>query len=74
VFGTLFGVLVTGLIQMLIQFNGELSSWWTRIAVGALTLIFIGVQSLFASSRKRRTINNQTASDSVVTPSVSPAP
>jgi len=54
VFGTLFGVLVTGLIQMLIQFNGELSSWWTRIAVGALTLIFIGVQSLFTSSRKKR--------------------
>lgn len=54
VFGTLFGVLVTGLIQMLIQFNGELSSWWTRIAVGALTLIFIGVQSLFTSNRKRR--------------------
>ncbi|MCA9872331.1 MAG: sugar ABC transporter permease YjfF [Anaerolineales bacterium] len=54
VFGTLFGVLVTGLIQMLIQFNGELSSWWTRIAVGALTLIFIGVQSLFTSRRKKR--------------------
>ncbi len=54
VFGTLFGVLVTGLIQMLIQFNGELSSWWTRIAVGGLTLIFIGVQSLFTSSRKKR--------------------
>lgn len=54
VFGTLFGVLVTGLIQMLIQFNGELSSWWTRIAVGALTLIFIGVQSLFAESKKKR--------------------
>ena len=57
VFGTLFGVLVTGLIQMLIQFNGELSSWWTRIAVGALTLIFIGVQSYFAYRREGRTLN-----------------
>ncbi|MCJ7530967.1 MAG: hypothetical protein MUO64_08040, partial [Anaerolineales bacterium] len=28
VFGTLFGVLITGLIQTLIQFNGTLSSWW----------------------------------------------
>lgn len=55
VFGTLFGVLVTGLIQMLIQFNGELSSWWTRIAVGALTLIFITVQSYFAHRREGRT-------------------
>jgi cbb3-type cytochrome oxidase subunit 3 len=42
---------------MLIQFNGELSSWWTRIAVGALTLIFIGVQSYFAYRREGRTLN-----------------
>jgi len=61
VFGTLFGVLVTGLIQMLIQFNGNLSSWWTRIAVGALTLIFIGVQSLFSSSRKKLQAKTRTA-------------
>lgn len=53
VFGTMFGVLVNGLIQVLIQFNGQLSSWWTRIAVGVLTLIFIGVQSAFSSARKR---------------------
>lgn len=56
VFGTLFGVLVAGLIQMLIQFNGELSSWWTRIAVGALTLIFIAVQSYFTYGRKRQVV------------------
>lgn len=61
VFGTLFGVLVTGLIQMLIQFNGELSSWWTRIAVGALTLIFITVQSYFANRRKVRSVSMATA-------------
>jgi hypothetical protein len=54
VFGTLFGVLVIGLIQMLIMFNGELSSWWTRIAIGLLTLLFIGVQSAFAASARRR--------------------
>jgi len=53
VFGTLFGVLITGLIQFLIQFNGKLSSWWTSIAIGLLTLIFIGVQSLL-SARKIR--------------------
>lgn len=54
VFGTLFGVLITGLIQVLIMFNGELSSWWTRIAIGLLTLIFIGVQSAFAASGQKR--------------------
>jgi simple sugar transport system permease protein len=46
VFGTLFGVLHYRLTQALIQFNGQLSSWWTTIVVGALMLIFIGVQSL----------------------------
>lgn len=56
VFGTLFGVLITGLIQVLIMFNGELSSWWTRIAIGLLTLIFIGVQSVFAARGQRRKI------------------
>ena len=63
-FGTLFGVLVTGLIQMIIQFNGELSSWWTRIAVGALTLIFITVQSYFAHRREGRTLVMATPSES----------
>ena len=26
---------------------GSLSSWWTRIVIGILMLIFIGIQSLF---------------------------
>jgi ribose/xylose/arabinose/galactoside ABC-type transport system permease subunit len=72
VFGTLFGVLVTGLIQMLIQFNGELSSWWTRIAVGALTLIFIGVQSYFAYRREGRSLDISAASGSKETLQVPP--
>jgi galactofuranose transport system permease protein len=54
VFGTLFGVLITGLIQALILFNGKLSSWWTSIAVGVLMLVFIGVQSLLAARKSRR--------------------
>jgi ribose/xylose/arabinose/galactoside ABC-type transport system permease subunit len=54
VFGTLFGVLINGLIQVLIMFNGELSSWWTRIVIGALTLVFILVQSWIASYKKRQ--------------------
>jgi ribose/xylose/arabinose/galactoside ABC-type transport system permease subunit len=54
VFGTLFGVLITGVIQTLIQFNGKLSSWWTNIAVGLLTLAFIGIQSLLAARKTRQ--------------------
>ncbi len=52
VVGTLFGVLINGTIVSLLQFNGTLSSWWTRIGVGALTLVFIGIQSLFYVRRK----------------------
>ena len=54
VFGTLFGVLTTALIQTLIQFNGKLSSWWTSIAIGVLTLFFIGVQSLLVNLNARQ--------------------
>jgi simple sugar transport system permease protein len=52
VIGTLFGVLIEGTIISILQYNGTLSSWWTRIGVGVLTLIFIGVQSLFYVRRK----------------------
>jgi hypothetical protein len=51
VFGTLFGVMVLGVTQVLIQFNGSLSSWWTRIVIGLLMLAFIGVQSLIAARK-----------------------
>jgi galactofuranose transport system permease protein len=54
VIGTLFGVLIHGTIVSILQFNGTLSSWWTRIGVGLLTLIAIGIQSVFYIRRKRK--------------------
>ena len=54
VFGTLFGVLVLAVTQVLIQFIGSLSSWWTRIVIGVLTLIFIGVQTILANRKETR--------------------
>ena len=53
IIGTLFGVLIHGTIVSVLQFNGTLSSWWTRIGVGVLTLIAIGIQSLFSIRQKR---------------------
>jgi len=52
VIGTLFGVLINGTIVSILQFNGTLSSWWTRIGVGLLTLVAIGLQSLFYIRQK----------------------
>jgi ribose/xylose/arabinose/galactoside ABC-type transport system permease subunit len=41
-------VLVLGTIQTLIAFDGTLSSWWTKIAIGGLLLLFCLVQRLIA--------------------------
>lgn len=49
--GTFIGVLVLGLIQTLIAFDGTLSSWWTRIVIGALLLAFCLLQRLLVSRR-----------------------
>ncbi len=46
VFGSLFGVLIQGLIQTYINFDGTLSSWWTKIIIGILLFSFIGLQKL----------------------------
>lgn len=43
-FGTLVGVLTMGLIQTYIVFDGTLSSWWTKIVIGALLMMFILLQ------------------------------
>jgi simple sugar transport system permease protein len=52
IFGTLFGVLINGVIQTLIMFQGTLSSWWTKIAIAVLLCIFIVLQSLITSRKK----------------------
>jgi simple sugar transport system permease protein len=51
--GTLFGVLILGIIQTLIAFDGTLSTWWTRIVVGALLLLFCLLQRLFEGRSRR---------------------
>ncbi|MCZ0960267.1 galactofuranose ABC transporter, permease protein YjfF [Paracoccus benzoatiresistens] len=43
-FGTFVGVLTMGLIQTYIVFDGSLSSWWTKIVIGILLLVFILLQ------------------------------
>lgn len=49
--GTLFGVLILGIIQTLIMFDGTLSSWWTRIVIGALLLLFCLLQRVFEARK-----------------------
>jgi galactofuranose transport system permease protein len=51
--GTAMGVLILGLIQTLITFQGNLNTWWTRIVVGILVLIFILLQNVITSASRK---------------------
>ncbi|GMA98462.1 galactofuranose ABC transporter, permease protein YjfF [Pelosinus sp. IPA-1] len=51
--GTVFGVLIQGVIQTLIMFQGTLSSWWTKIAIAFLLCIFIVLQRVIIARKER---------------------
>ncbi|HUU11101.1 MAG TPA: galactofuranose ABC transporter, permease protein YjfF [Phycisphaerae bacterium] len=51
--GTGMGVLILGLIQTIINFQGNLNTWWTKIVVGLLVLVFILLQNVVAAASGR---------------------
>jgi simple sugar transport system permease protein len=51
--GTVIGVLILGIIQTLVIFNGSLSSWWTRIVIGILLFLFVLSQRLIESRAEK---------------------
>ena len=55
VFGTLVGIFILGIIQTIITFEGTLSSWWSRIVIGALLLSFVGLQRIVTVAVRRPT-------------------
>lgn len=52
--GSVFGVGILGTIQVLITFDGTLSSWWTRIVIGALLCVFCVLQRVIERHATRR--------------------
>ena len=55
--GTFIGVMLQGLVQTYIVFDGSLSSWWTKIVIGALLFMFILLQRLvFSASTPSRKV------------------
>ena len=55
--GTFIGVMLQGLVQTYIVFDGTLSSWWTKIVIGALLFMFILLQRLvFSASTPTRKV------------------
>jgi len=57
--GTLVGVLILGLIQTIITFQGNLSSWWTKIVIGILIFIFILLQTYVSRTQVSRKLDNE---------------
>jgi simple sugar transport system permease protein len=55
VLGSLLGVLVLGTIQTILSFEGTLSSWWSRIVIGLLLLVFVVLQRVLARRSAGRT-------------------
>ncbi|MEP7289527.1 MAG: galactofuranose ABC transporter, permease protein YjfF [Chloroflexota bacterium] len=47
--GTLIGIMIQGVIQTYITFDGSLNSWWTRIIIGFLLFVFIGLQKILSN-------------------------
>ena len=52
--GTFVGVLLMGLVQTYIIFDGTLSSWWTKIVIGVLLFMFILLQRLVFRAQSKR--------------------
>lgn len=55
--GTFIGVMLQGLVQVYIIFDGSLSSWWTKIVIGFLLFVFILMQRLLFSAASPRRID-----------------
>lgn len=55
ILGSFLGVMILGIIQTAITFQGTLSSWWTKIVIGVLLLAFILLQKVIERSARRKT-------------------
>jgi len=53
VLGSLLGVLVLGTVQTIISFQGDLSTWWVKIVIGLLLLVFVVLQRVLAVGPRR---------------------
>lgn len=49
--GTFIGIMIQGVIQTYVNFDGTLNSWWTKIVIGLLLLFFIALQKFLTTYR-----------------------
>ncbi len=57
--GTMFGVLLKSVIPALITFNGNLLSWWGKIATGGLLALFIVIQRIVVTASDRNAVKDR---------------
>ncbi|MGX7708714.1 galactofuranose ABC transporter, permease protein YjfF [Methylobacterium sp. Gmos1] len=70
--GTFLGVMIQALIGTYITFDGTLSSWWAKIATGALLFVFIALQQgLSVVARRARRPGRDTARTAPAPPPLS---
>lgn len=54
IIGGVFGVLIKGIIESLVTFNGSFSSWWARIIIALFLCMFIVIQTVLNQNKKKR--------------------
>ncbi|HTX72605.1 MAG TPA: hypothetical protein VMC79_07240 [Rectinemataceae bacterium] len=60
--GTFVGVLIQAVIKTFLTFS-SLSSWWSKIAIGVLIMLFILLQRLFSQLRTLSTTKAEVIMD-----------
>jgi galactofuranose transport system permease protein len=61
-------VMIQALIGTYITFDGTLSSWWAKIATGALLFVFIALQQVLSAWARRTRRPGQASSGAASTP------
>ena len=56
IIGTLFGVLSLNTIQNIVSSAGYDDAWWTGITIAAMLCLFLVVQSIVMTVRKKQTV------------------
>ena len=49
--GTFVGIMIQGVIQTYVTFDGTLNSWWAKIVIGILLFVFIVLQKVLSSGK-----------------------
>jgi galactofuranose transport system permease protein len=49
--GTFIGIMIQGVIQTYVTFDGTLNSWWAKIVIGLLLFLFIVIQKVLSGGK-----------------------